>query len=253
MPRQNKNSNHNESEQQGFIKGIVAGISLPPLLVLLGMIGYASLAKSLDFSLVETVMGAAGIYGLPGQVALLELHASGASALAVIIAVSMANMRFLPMAISLMPIFEPSGSFHKWRFAIIQLMSVNSWSFVLQSYPTITSRQRLAFFCGFGSMCFACGIAGTILGWLMAGSLPTEITLTLIFLNPAYFVFLFCANRNHNVLLAMAIGAILGPLFHLVMPEWGLPLCGLVAGSAGFWFDKKIKAGTVAASGARKD
>jgi hypothetical protein len=51
----------------------------------------------------------------------------------------------------------------------------------------------------------------------------------------------------------MAIGAILGPLFHLVMPEWGLPLCGLVAGSAGFWFDKKIKAGTVAASGTSKD
>jgi len=78
----------------------------------------------------------------------------------------MANMRFLPMAISLMPIFERSGSFYKWRFAIIHLMSVNSWSFVLQSYPTITASQRLAFFCGFGTVCFACGIAGTILSIL---------------------------------------------------------------------------------------
>lgn len=253
MQIKNTTSNRGQSEQQGFVKGLYAGVSLPPLLVLLGMIGYASLAKSLDFSLVETVMGAAGIYGLPGQVALLELYASGASALAIIIAASMANMRFLPMAISLMPIFERSGSFYKWRFAIIHLMSVNSWSFVLQSYPTITANQRFAFFCGFGAVCFACGIAGAILGWMMAGSLPTEITLTLIFLNPAYFVFLFCANRNRNVLLAMAIGAVLGPLFHIVTPEWGLPLCGLVAGSAGFWLDKKIKAGTVAVSGASKN
>lgn len=253
MQPKNTTSNHAQSEQQGFVKGIAAGISLPPLLVLLGMIGYASLAKSLDFTLVETVLGAAGIYGLPGQVALLELHASGASALAVIIAVSMANMRFLPMAISIMPIFEPSGSFYKWRFAIIQLLSVNSWSYVLQHYPAITARQRLAFFCGFGAMCFACGIAGTVLGWMMAGTLPTEITLTLIFLNPAYFVFLFCANRNRNILMAMAIGAVLGPLFHLITPDWGLPLCGLVAGTAGFWLDKKTKVGDVAASGGRKN
>jgi predicted branched-subunit amino acid permease len=233
-----------------FVKGLHAGVSLPPLLVLLGMIGYASLAKSLDFSLIETVLGAAGIYGLPGQVALLELYASGASALAVIIAASMANMRFLPMAISLMPIFERSGSFYKWRYIIIHLMSVNSWSYVLQNYPTITASQRFAFFCGFGAMCFSCGIAGTILGWTMAGSLPTEITLTLIFLNPAYFVFLFCANRNRNVLISLAIGAVLGPLFHLITPEWGIPLCGLVAGSAGFWLDKKTKAGAVGVSGA---
>ena len=217
-----------------YRSGLKAGFSLPPLMVFVAMIGFGSLAKSQGLDLAVTLLSAGGIYGLPGQVAMIELYATGGSLLAILIGVSMANMRFLPMAISLMPHFSTENRWYRWRYLLIQLMSINSWSFFLHASPDIPRSARLGFFSGFASICFVLGLIGAALGWQMAASLPAAVTMTLIFLNPAYFIFLFCTNRNRNIILSIMIGAVLGPLFFLLSPEWGLPVCGLVAGTLGF-------------------
>ena len=64
-----------------LVRGIRAGFSVPSFLVFVAMIGFGSLAKSLGLSLAATILSAAGIYGLPGQVAMLEAYATGASLL----------------------------------------------------------------------------------------------------------------------------------------------------------------------------
>ena len=40
--------------------------------------------------------------------------------------------------------------------------------------------------------------------------------------------------------MALMIGAALGPLFHLISPEWGLPFCGVIAGTAAFFIDQRL-------------
>ena len=222
-----------------IIRGAKAGMSVPAFMVFVGMIGFGSLAKSQGVSLFATLLTGAGIYGLPGQVAMLELYATGASLLVITIAVAMANMRFLPMSVVLMPLFDPADKLYPWRFLSVQVMSINSWTHMLQVASDMPRSARLGFFTGFGLSCFTLGMCGAVTGWLLAGTLSVEMTVALIFLNPAYFIFLFCCNRNINVLCSLALGALLGPPLYQFSPDWGLPLCGLIAGTSGYLLCRK--------------
>jgi len=97
-------------------------------MVMVAMIGFGSLARSQNIDLFSTLFSAAAIYGLPGQVAMLELYATGATVMAVIAGVAMANMRFFPMAIVLMPQLSSDDPLYRWRYLVIQVMSINSWT-----------------------------------------------------------------------------------------------------------------------------
>ena len=61
------------------------------------------------------------------------------------------------------------------------------------------------------------------------------MTLGLVFLNPLYFMLLFTADLMRKERgLALVLGAVLGPLFHLVSPDWGLLATGLIGGTLAF-------------------
>src|SRR3546814_4248723 len=61
---------------------------------------------TLAMGLFSTTTG----WALPGQVALVELYAVGASLTAIVIAVGLTNVRLLPMALSLMPHLRTPGT-----------------------------------------------------------------------------------------------------------------------------------------------
>ncbi len=227
--------NNPASTSSLIVKGLLAGFSVPAFLVFTAMIGFGSLAKSQGLTLASTIFSAAGIYGLPGQVAMLEAYATGASLLIILISVAMANMRFFPMTVVLMPLFEPGDRLHGWRYLIVQFMSVNTWSHMQHVAPEMPRSERLGYFSGFAFTCFSFGVLGAAAGWLLAGNLSNAVTTTLIFINPAYFIFLFCTSRTRNVIFSIILGAVLGPVFYKISPDWGLPICGLVAGTLGYW------------------
>ena len=221
-----------------FASGARAAIGVPPLMVLVAMIGFGSLARSQNIDLFSTLFTAAAIYGLPGQVAMLELYATGATAIAVIAGVSMANMRFFPMAIVLMPQLSSDDRSYWWRYLAVQVMSINSWTHTMDILPTLKPGERLGFFSGFGFICFLGGLVGSSIGWFAAYYFSTAVTVTLVFLNPAYFIYLFCCNTRPSIVASLIAGSLLGPPLYLLSPELGLPLCGLLAGTIGFWFPR---------------
>jgi predicted branched-subunit amino acid permease len=182
------------------------------------------------------------VWGLPGQVAFAELFAIGAPVLAIIVASSMANLRFLPMSLSLLALFRDDRRAWRWRYLLVALMSINTWTLTLMHGPAMASEQRFYYYMGLCATCMTGGLIGTALGYYLAVSFPFFVTVSLIYLNPVYFVFLFSGVRHRNCILALMIGAVLGPLFYLISPGWGLPFCGIIAGTAAFWIDRRMPA-----------
>lgn len=209
-------------------------------MLLASMTGFGSLARESGLTIGVALGSTAGVWGLPGQVAMAELHAAGLSATFVILAVSLANARFLPMAVSFIPLLRDRTRSYGWMFLLVQLMSINSWAAGLRSFPDITPRLRQRYYVVFASICMGAALLGTAVGFFGVGVMPRPIALGLIFLNPLFFAVLLVSSRHRLALLALAVGAPLGPLFHLMSPDWGLLATGVVGGTAAFFIEKKV-------------
>lgn len=224
-----------------FRQGAMDGLSLPAFMVASSMIGYGALVHSAGMSLGIAVVSTIGIWGLPGQVAFIEYVLLGAPILSMLLAVALANMRFLPMSLSLVPMFRGSKSGWRLRYFYLQLMSVNTWVGLLKKAPDLSPNMRGPYYAGFSTTCMAAGAGGTAAGFLMAEAMPFFVTVTLVFINPIYFAFIFSAMRVRACLLAMLVGAITGPPLYLLSPVWSLPLCGVLAGTVGFYADRWLR------------
>ncbi len=210
----------------------------PAIMLLAGMTGFGSLAMESGFNLGMALGTTAGIWGLPGQLALAEMHAAGVSALFVILAVSLANARFFPMAVSFIPLMRGGVRHYGWMYALVQLLSINSWAAGLNRFPEIAMSQRPRYFVAFAGICMSAGLLGTALGYYGVGAMAPPAALGLIFLNPLFFAVLLAGTRLGPAIGAMLIGAPLGPVFHWLSPEWGLLATGLVGGTLAFWIHR---------------
>ena len=216
-------------------------LGFPALMLLASMTGFGSLARESGLPMGVALVSTAGVWGLPGQVALAELYAAGIPAFFVVLAVSLANARFLPMAVSFIPLMRKSARSFGWMFVFVQLMSINSWAAGLRRFDDIEPTLRQRYYLVFALICMAAGLTGTLLGFVGVVAMPRPIALGLIFLNPLFFAVLLAGSRSRMAILALLIGAPLGPFFHAVSPEWGLLATGILGGSAAFWLDRSAK------------
>jgi hypothetical protein len=80
-------------------------------------------------------------------------------------------------------------------------------------------------------------------------NMPEMVSLCLIFLVPIYFGLIMSNTVHPPYLLAFVLGCLLGAPIHLLTPEWGLVLSGIIAGTMAFllrnWLEglRKNKAG----------
>ncbi|MFQ5765626.1 MAG: AzlC family ABC transporter permease [Rhodospirillales bacterium] len=229
--------------RQAFLGGAADALRMPIYVVFGSMLGFGSLAQDLGIGLGVSVVTTATLWGLPGQVAFVELFAVGAPVLAIALASSMANLRFLPMSLGMMPLFRGDRAAWRWRYGLVAMMSVNTWALTMQHGPAMPAEQRVAYFTGLSAVCMTTGVVATALGHHLAGTLPYFVTVSLIFLNPVYFTFLFATVRQRSWVLAIVFGAVLGPVIHLISPEWGLPFCGAIAGTAAYLIDRRMGGG----------
>ena len=216
---------------------------MPVFVVVASMLGFGSLARDTGVGFGVAVVSTATLWGLPGQVAFVELFAVGAPVLAMVLASSMANLRFLPMSLAMMPLFRQDLSAWRWRYLLVAMMSVNTWSLTMAHGPGFAEDHRAPYYTGLSVTCMTAGLLGTALGYHLAGIVPFFIIVSLIFLNPIYFVYLFSSVRHRNCILALVIGALLGPAVHLISPDWGLVFCGLTAGTAAYFLDRRMGGG----------
>ncbi|MDH3693548.1 MAG: AzlC family ABC transporter permease [Gammaproteobacteria bacterium] len=215
------------------------GAGFPGLILLTTMTGFGALAGLAGLSLPMSVMATILIWGLPGQLAMLELWVGGAGLMASIIACSLANARFLPMTVSFLPLLRAGPQGKPAMISFAQLLSLNSWAMCQRRFPEVIDALRWLYFVCFALTIISFAIVGTIVGFYGAARLPSVATIGLLFLNPLFFALVFAGIRQRYAVFALIIGAVLGPVTYFLMPDWSLILTGLVGGSIAFWITEK--------------
>lgn len=202
-------------------------------------LGFGSMIResgwTLDAGLLSTLLA----WALPGQVTMVELQVSGASLAVIFVAVSLANVRLMPMVVSILPVLG-GAALPRWRlYLAAYLVAVTGWAMAMVRCPDLPRPMRWPYFIAAASSLWLASMIGTALGFVVAGLVPKVVSLGLVFLNPIYFMLLFATDLHQRQrVLALGLGAALSVPAHLLSPNWGLLLAGLVGGTAAVLLDR---------------
>ena len=97
-----------ETNPRAVLAGIRNAFGVPALLLFSAMTGFGSFAHEQGLSLYMSMLSTIMIWSLPGQVVHVELYGMGAPLIAVVLGVAGVNSRFMPMTLSMMPVFDES-------------------------------------------------------------------------------------------------------------------------------------------------
>jgi predicted branched-subunit amino acid permease len=201
------------SRRDAYIRGILAAPCIPVFVVLTTFIGFGALSQGVGLSFIQVVFISISVFALPGQVVLVDQIAQGGALLATAFAVTLTSVRLLPLTISLMPYLR-DGTTPRWvEFLFAHVLAITMWIESMRLLPQFPVGLRAPFYGGFVSALFVGVLCATSMGYLISGQVPEEIAVGLIFLTPLYFFqSLIAVAKNHIDLLAVAIGAALGPV-----------------------------------------
>jgi predicted branched-subunit amino acid permease len=161
----------------GAKRGALDALGIPLIVLLGGMTGYGALAHDSGIGLGLATLATVLVWGLPGQIAMLELENAGADLLAITIAVGMANMRFFPMSVALLPTFGRHAGGIIGRMFQSQIMSASSWAFIMRPTAPVEARARVGYHVAFAAICLTLAVIGTTAGYYGAASLPRPLAL----------------------------------------------------------------------------
>lgn len=216
------------------VQGLREALGIPGMVMGASFIGFGSMVHESGFGLWLGIASTFSGWALPGQIAMVELYGVGASLLVITVAVLLTNVRLLPLTVTLLPQLGLAGQ-PRWRvYALSHLIAVTSWAAAMGRCPAMAPENRLPYFLGFAGTLWVLSMMCTAAGYGLAGIVPPPVSVALVFLNPVYFMLILAGERSRFRLVAIAVGALLGPLVHLVTPDWSLLIAGLGAGTAGF-------------------
>ncbi len=226
-----------------FLKGLlsVKRFDSPAIALGASFIAIGALLKNLGFTIQESIFSTFLTYALPGSLVMAESMLIGASLLNIFLAVWLVNARLYPMTVSLMPLVMHKNQ-PRWKYYLsCHFVAVSSWLIMKSNYEKIEKEHRIDFWIGVGVSTWLIGIFSTILGYLSADYLNKDMMVGLAIINPVYFM---CAMigvmKTLQLNSAIILGAILGPAFYFLSPEWSVLFGGLVAGTTAFFIGEKI-------------
>lgn len=226
------------SETGALWGGAREALGVPAAVLAAGYLGYGSLAAEHGYSIAQVVFATAAIWALPGQLILIEMKAVNASVVAIVAAAVLSSARFLPMTVSLIPVVR-DRRYGWWIFAFAQLVSMTNWAAAMRRCPDLPASQRMPYFIGFGAACIAVSAACGAAGHGLAGAFPPLARLGFVFLTPVYFFVILIGDvRTRLAAIALACGAVAGPMFHLVSPQWSVLLAGFAGGTAAYFIQR---------------
>lgn len=224
--------------------GVAEAFGVPAAVLGAGFIGFGALSADAGYPLSVTTFSTVAIWALPGQLVLHEMYAVGAAAVLIVFAVALTAVRFLPMAMTLMPVIGDERH-ARWKlYLAAHFVSMTSWAVGMRRCEALPREDRLPYLLAFSVTCWsACLVTGAI-GYIAGGLLPPAVRLGCVFLTPVYFLCMLVGDaRTRLSRIALACGAVSGPLFYRVDPQWGLLLAGLVAGTLAYAVHRALGGG----------
>lgn len=175
----------------------------PVLILLAGMVGFGAMGHSHGLDALWLGLCSVFMFALPGQIVLVEMLLAGAAWWSIAFAVVLTSTRFVTMVLTLFPQLH-RRSRNRGLYLWVQLLAM----------------------------------PGTLLGYSIAGWVPTALNLGLVFINPLFFLLTFVDVRPLSNRMAIVFGGCLGPLFYLLDPDTSLLLSGLCAGTLAYGLDR---------------
>jgi len=232
--------NFSQSFRQGVRAAVPVWIAFIPSSFALGMA-----AKGYGLGMEEIVLMSALVYAGPAQYAVLEPLAAGKTALQIIIATVLMNLRFLPMSAAMAPYFRRVGRTRLlWAAHFI-----SASSFVLPyvrfqqeekesssaGTASKTSDENLSFFLGIGMTAFCVWVAGTAVGYWAALSIPTGFEEVFKFILPAYFACILVIDLRGRMPAAVCILSFLVAVpAALWNVDWGWMIAAITVATIGW-------------------
>ena len=221
-----------------FIKGFasIKGVGSPAIALGASFVAIGALLKNLGFSIQESIFSTFLTYALPGSLVMAESMFIGASLVNIFIAVWLVNARLYPMTVSLMPLLMHQSQ-PRWKYYLsCHFIAVSAWLIMKSNHEKINKENRIDFWIGIGTATWSFAIIGTIIGFIASDYLNKDIMIGLAIVNPIYFMcMMFGAMKTIQVSLSVILGAILGPLFFFISPEWSILFGGFTAGTIAFF------------------
>ena len=225
-----------------FFNGLLSAKVMNSPEVALGarFIAIGALLKNLGFSVQESIFSTFLTYALPGSLVMAESMLIGASLVNIFFAVWLVNSRLYPMTVSLMPLLIHKSQ-PRWKYYLsCHFIAVSSWLIMKSNYEKIEKEYRIDFWIGIGTATWLIGIFSTVVGYVSADYLNKNMMMGLAIVNPIYFM---CAMigvmKTIQLTSAIIFGALLGPAFYFISPEWCILYGGVVAGTIAFFIGEK--------------
>ena len=218
---------------QGF--NCIKKIDSPAIALGTCFIAIGSLLKNLGFSIQESIFSTLLTYALPGSLVMAESLLVGASLINIFLAVWLVNARLYPMTVSLMPLLMHESQ-PKWKYYLsCHFIAVSAWLIMKDNHKSVEKKNRIDFWIGIGTATWTVAIIGTIIGFLASDYLNKDMMIGLAIVNPVYFsCMMLGAMKTLQTTLSIILGAILGPLFFFISPEWSILFGGFTAGTIAF-------------------
>ena len=220
-----------------FFKGYKSILAHDSPAIALGccFIAIGAILRNLGFNIQESIFSTMLIYALPGSLVMAESLLVGASLLNIFLAVWFVNARLYPMAVSLFPLMMHKDQ-PKWKYYFsCHFIAVSAWLIMKSNYKSIPKKERIDYWIGIGSATWSVAIIGTFIGFFFSEYLNKDIMMGLAILNPIYFLCMMVgASKTIQISLSVLLGAILGPIFYFISPEWSILLGGIVGGTSAY-------------------
>jgi predicted branched-subunit amino acid permease len=222
------------------IKGAKDAFGAPAAILFAGMLGFGAMGQANGLDVWLTSATSFFMFALPGQVVLVEMLVLSASGVTIAVAVTLTATRFFTMCLTLFPQFpeKQSSSFY---YLVVHFLAMTAWAVSMRDFPKMKPEDRLSYFTGFAFVCWAVSTPATVLGYMVAGQVPSYINLGLVFINPLFFLLTFTEVKPRANRMAILLGGPIGLLSYLWFPDYSLLIAGLFGGTIAYMVDKHFR------------
>jgi predicted branched-subunit amino acid permease len=224
------------TDQIAFWRGGRDAFSLPAWVLGFSILGIGSLARDAGFPAGAAVLSTIVMWAGPAQAVFFASVAAGTSFPVIAFAVTLSSVRLLPMTVAVLPLLRRPGQGLGTQLAAAHFIAVTMWVEGLRRLPPLPGPERVPYFFGFALACLTTCTAATYIGYFLLGALPLPLAAGLLFLTPIFFtVSLVAGAQSMADWAAMLMGAILTPLFHVLLgKDFELLAAGLIGGTAAY-------------------